>query len=737
MRAVHVYSIHGLAAARPQLRDYVSSQLRRRAFHPPPGNAKPWVVQPAIAHARPRAAHRAHDALAAWLAAERGRFVLFLPVCMGAGIIAYFGRVAEPSIWPAAAIAVVTCALAVALPARPVLRAGLLAVGLAAGGFATARLAAWRAPLWPALPPGAVIVTGAVTAVEALPEGRRVTIGAPSLDSAAPLARAIRLRLRDSDDVALSTGDTIRVRALIRAPSPPAYPGGWDMQRDAWFAGMAAYGFAIGPATRLHVSAHSQWQTLRETIAARTMAALPGPRGAIAATLLTGMGAAIPAADRAAFQASGLAHLLAVAGLHIGIVMGLLFGVTRTALAASEHVALHWPVKRIAAAASLGGGLLYLALTGAHVPILRSFAMACLVTLALLIGRRALSIRALALAALPLMAASPARVLGVSFQMSFAAVLALAAGWEVLAPRLATLGAGRWWRGAALYVGGLALTSALAGTASLPYAAYHFGNATLFYVPANMLAVPLTALWVMPCGLAALALMPFGLERLALAPMGTGIAGLRAIAHGVAAWPNAVLAIPQMPPSGLLLVSAGLIWLCLWRTRLRLIGVAPILAGLVSPWLAPAPDIVVSPDARVIAVRIGGQVFVSAAPGASAFDREVPGRVWGIASAAPLACHAGACPITLHGAHALLLTDAAADCTSATLVLSALPLHGHCRAPLVVDRFSARDDGATAITLGPAGALRQTDRALRGQRPWVIAAPTGLTASRLPPAQTE
>ncbi len=157
-------------------------------------------------------------------------------------------------------------------------------------------------------------------------------------------------------------------------------------------------------------------------------------------------------------------------------------------------------MRRIAAVAALAAGLLYLALTGGHIPILRSFAMACVVTLGVLSGRRAISVRALALAAVALMLFAPAEVMGVSFQMSFAAVLALVAGWEVLAPRLALLGAGAWWRGPALYVGGLALTSALAGTASLPFAAYHFGNAALFYVPANVIAVPLTGLWVMPWG---------------------------------------------------------------------------------------------------------------------------------------------------------------------------------------------------------------------------------------------
>ena len=506
---------------------------------------------------------------------------------------------------------------------------------------------------------------------------------------------------------------------------------------------MAAYGFALGPAERLVAARGGEWQALRETIAARVMAELPGAAGAIAATLLTGLGAAIPPADRAAFQVSGLAHLLAVAGLHIGIVMGLVFAAVRAGLAASERAALHWPVKKIAAVAALGAGLLYLALTGAHIPILRSFAMACLVTLGVLSGRRAISLRALGLAAVVLMAFAPAEVMGVSFQMSFAAVMALVAGWEALAPRVALLGAGKFWRAPALYVGGLALTSALAGTASMPFAAYHFGNAALFYVPANMAAVPITALWVMPWGLAALALMPVHLEGLALVPMGWGVRALMTIARGVAAWPGATAAVPQFPAAGLLLVAVGMAVLCIWRGRVRVAGVVPLVAGLASPWLVVGPDIVVGPDARVIAARVGGAVYASAVGGASGFELQDPQRVWGVraARAFPVdgtVCAAGACRLAFGGVTALLLIDPAAGCAGAALVVSAAPLRGRCAPALTVDRFSVLDNGATAVYFGPAGAVLVTDREVRGARPWVIAPSYGGPArSRLPAATAE
>jgi competence protein ComEC len=692
--------------------------------------------------ARRAVQHRLTVAFATWVAAERGRFVLFLPVFMAAGVIAYFGRLTEPPLWPALATSFVALAAASVARAHPIARAALLSLAFAAAGFASAGLATWRAPPWQAVPRGAVEITGRVAQLELLPEGSRVTIASPAFDGAAPLARQVRVRLRATDTTPLTPGDTIRLRALLRPPAPPSYPGGWDMQRDAFFHHMAAYGFALAPAERTEAAPGSAWQTLRETIAARIMAALPGPQGAIAATLLTGLGAAIPPADRSAFQASGLAHLLAVAGLHIGIVMGLVFAAVRSALAASERAALRWPVKQIAALAALAAGLLYLALTGAHVPILRSFAMACLVTLAVLTGRRAISLRALALAATVLMAFAPAEVMGVSFQMSFAAVLALVAGWEALAPRLALLGAGKWWRAPALYVSGLALTSALAGTASMPFAAYHFGNAALFYVPANVIAVPITALWVMPWGLTALALMPLHLEPLALAPMGWGVQALMAVAHAVAAWPDATAPVPQFPPAGLLLAALGMTLLCIWRTRVRLAGLAPLAAGLASPWLVASPDIVVAPDARVIAARVAGTVFASTASGASGFEMQDPQRVWGVRAASPFPvggtlCTEGSCRLQFGAFTALLLIDPASACRGAALVVAAAPLRGRCAPTPTIDRFSVLDNGATAVYFAPAGPILLTDHDLRGTRTWVIAPSSGPARSKLPAAVAE
>ena len=712
----------------------------------------------------------------------RDRLVLWLPVAMGAGVLVYFALRFEPPGWlggSVAAAALPGLALLRRQEAWPAVVARVVLILLAAGavGFAAAQLATVRAPPPEALPRRAVVLTGTVRLVELLPQGRRVTLAQVQLGNAPPLRRLVRVRLRDTDPAIIAEGDRISVRALVRAPSPPFYPGGWDLQRGAFFAGLAGYGFAIGPAQVLAhhppVGVAGALERLRETIAVRFQAALPGAPGAIAATLFTGEQNAIPEADREAFRGSGLAHLLAVAGLHIGIVMGLVFGAVRVLLAAWEYAALRWPAKPIATLFALAAGGFYMLLTGMHVPIVRSFAMACLVAVAVLAGRRAISLRGLALAGTVLILVAPQEVPGVSFQMSFSAVLALIAGYEALRPHLTALhGDGAWWRRAALHVTGLGLTSLLAGGASAPFAAYHFGRVQVYFVLANMIAVPITALWVMPAGLVALALLPMGAERLALLPMGWGIRAILWVARTTTALPHAVIAVGPMPGWGLAVLALGMTWLGLWRGHWRLAGVLAIAVGVVSPALIRPADVLVADDGAMVAVRTADGVFVARGRGSSRFALDEWGQYWATIPAGQIerdrtqaggavVCGVGSCLLRPRaGAAAVLLTGTApragqgvaAACVAAVIEApvalglrpgqpapstGAAPPPGHgraavpCRAPTRIDRSRLRRDGATAIWLDRHGGWVETVRGNRGNRPWTTPPPQAWPRQRI------
>ncbi|HTI84891.1 MAG TPA: ComEC/Rec2 family competence protein [Acetobacteraceae bacterium] len=699
--------------------------------------------------------------LEAWRAAEHGHFALWLPVFMGAGVLLYFGLRSEPWAWLGASVAVPGGAGAVLARPWPAMRAVLAAVAAGALGFAAAQFAtAMVGPLDP-LPTHAAVYTGTIRGVEAVPTGRRVTLDTVTIEGApSPLHRRLRVRLKANDATAVTSGDSVSLRAVVRPASPPAYPGAWDMQRDVFYSDLSGMGYALGPVVvRGHAPDGAMlWMLrLRESINRRIDAVLDGGVAALAQALLSGVMTGVPPADMAAFRDSGLAHLLSVSGLHIAIVMGIAVALVRLSLAAWPYAALRWPCKRVAVLAGLAAGAFYMVLTGSQVPMVRSFLMAAFVGVAMLAGRRALSMRSLAIAAALLILVEPDALVGASMQMSFAAVMALIAGNEAFGGRLGALYRSHGWGGkVAAYALGLVLTSLLAGSATLPFGAYHFGRVQFYFALSNLIAVPLTGVLVMPAGMLSLALMPLGWEWPALVVMGWGIEGVLWIAHTAAALPGATWMAPHMPPWGIVVVAFGMIWLSLWRSRLRLVGIAVMLAGLLSPLLERPPDILVSAEARLIAVRTPEGAFIQQVSGASKFTREAWLRYWGEAAFQPIPtqgvvangaidCGQPVCILRpkADARPALLVRGSARPdgCGDAAVLVAAEPARGLCPRPwpALVDRFTVWRYGATAIWLDAGRARVLTDRAYRGNRPWVppLPVPRQREAPKLAPAERD
>lgn len=683
-------------------------------------------------------------ALADQALAERERWALWVPVCVGLGVAFYFALAREPPWWLGPAVLAVAALGATLGRSRaavlvPAIALAALALGHSAAQWRTMRVAA------PVLEReiGPIEVHGRVVAVEPLPGARRVVLEDVSMEEA-PLEAPRRVRIRIvGEEPVLSLGAWIAVRAVLAPASPPSVPGAYDFQRHAFFQGIGAVGYARGAAHLLAPPAGAAerglaglWiARLRQAVTARILEHLPGREGAIAAALVTGEQHAVPEPDLKAMRDSGLAHLLSISGLHMGFVVGILFFSMRAALALVPALALAWPIKKWAAGVALAGALFYLFLSGASVPAERSFIMAGLVLAAVMLDRSAISMRLVAWAAFAVLLASPEAVVGPSFQMSFAAVVTLIAAFE----------ATRVWRLArradagplarfSLWAGATAGTSLVATLATAPYAVYHFNRLAGYGIAANMLAVPLTGVWIMPWAVAACLLMPFGLEGLALTPMGWGIEALLAIAGWVAAWPGAVTLVPAMPPVGLALVTLGGLWLSLWERRWRFFGLPLVAAGLATVLLVRPPDLLISEDGKLIALRDdSGRLLLSSAR-AARFDSEIWLRragqeervTWAAAeeaSGGTLACDALGCIYRRGGRVVALASDPGAldeDCRVADLLVSVVPVRRACpSAARVIDRFDLWRDGGHAVWIGRDRIRVQTVGETRGERPWV------------------
>lgn len=678
--------------------------------------------------------------------AERERWPLWLPVFMGAGIGTYFWLGREPPPWLGAALLMLAVAFGAALWRRGRALAPVLALGAFALGFAAAQGQA-RLVAAPVLTRrlGPVMIEGRLVALDPTATGARLVIAPRHIDRLAAAKRPARVRVAirlKAGEGAPIPGTWLRLRAMLMPPPAPVLPGTYDFERAAWFERLGAVGYALGAPIAMPPppgAGVAGWRVavaaLRAIVAARVRSALPGERGAIAATLITGDAHAIRPGDAEAFRNAGLAHLLVIAGLHMGMVAGIVFFAVRAGLALIPRIALYHPTKKYAAAAALAVTFGYMLLSGASVSSRRAFVMIALTLIAVMIDRLSVSARAVAVAAALIMLLMPVSAIGASFQMSFAAVSALVACYEALRPLIA-----RWHvhagaaRRAMLYLAGITVTTIVTTFATMPFTIYHFGRIALYSVIGNALAVPITGFWVMPWALVACLAMPFHLEALPLAPMGWGIGAILWVARHVTAWPGAVVAVHGLTAPALALIGLGGAWLCIWLGRWRWLGLAPIVAGYLSIALNHPPDLIVAANAGAVALRAPGGVYLPSTAHLPRFLADswteaigAPlGAPWpedGNAAQGALRCDAEACLYRAGGAAIALIRDGSAiaeECGDVDLVVSPVAAHRACRRTRVIDRNDTWRDGAAAVWLDRDGAVRiETVRAWQGARPWV------------------
>lgn len=683
------------------------------------------------------------------LGAERDRWVLWSAVGFGIGIGIYFSLRFEPAPWFGPLLTAVMMAILV-LPGRRSSAVGVAAGALAivAAGFTVAqvRTATVDTPLLERRI-GPVAVSGQIERVESRLEDTRIIMTDVSIERLASTKtpRRVRISLRGLQP-RMQAGDLVRLRGVLMPLPAPNTPGGFDFQRQSYFEGLGGLGFAYGQATvvREAAGADSMAATiarLRQRVTERIQDHLQGPTGAIAAALMTGERGEISKAVMTSIRDSGLAHLLAISGLHMGLMAGVLFTASRALLALIPVVALRFPIKKYAAVIAIAGAAAYAALSGATIPTQRALLMVGLVMLAVILDRRAVSMRTVAWAAIIILCLSPESLLTASFQLSFAAVVALVATYEAVRDarrrrgQAPPSGAAR----AVLYLGGVALTTLVAGAATAPFVAFHFNQYTVYGLAANLVAVPITTLWIMPWAVAAFVLMPVGLEALALTPMGWGIDLVIRVAAAVSSWPGAVSQVPAMPGWSIVSITIGGLWLCLWQRPWRHLGFVLIAIGLGSVILIRPPDLLIDGEGSLIAIRAGSGDFQFSTLRSNRFVREAwlrryaekgedsPWPQQGHSEDGTLGCDSLGCVVRLDTLLVAVIRRpeaVAEDCQSADILLSLVPVIVPCPRPrVIIDRRILARDGAHAIWLSRVGEHRITVKsvnAVRGERPWTV-----------------
>lgn len=684
--------------------------------------------------------------LAQWAMAEvaPGRLLPWLPVAYGFGIAGYFTAEREPAWWAALAALAATAAVAFLLRRRPIGFPVALALAAVAAGFATATLKTWRIahPVL-AYPTWSAQVQGFVETREERARSDRITVRVAHIEARRMASKPARVRVAVRKDTAPAVGSFVSFKAHLSPPLQPLRPGGYDFARDMYFLGLGGSGYALGKIVAVTPpSAGGLWlryaaflDDLREAIDKRIRAVVPGDRGAIASALITGKRDAISAPVNDAMYISSLAHVLSISGYHMAVVAGVVFFFLRALLALVPGLAVRHPIKKWAAGCALVAAAFYLLLSGAEVATQRSFIMIAIVLVGVMVDRPALTFRTLAVAAFAVLLLTPEAAVQPSFQMSFAATLALIAAYQNGLPWRAGPDSSLSQRAAlwgAREIVGLILASLVAGLATTPYAAYHFHRVAPYGVLANLLAMPVVSAWVMPMGILGVLTLPFGFDAGFWRLMGQGIGWMDGVALWVAGLPGALGHIRAFGTGPLLLATAGLLLLCLLRTPLRWSGAALALAASLWAVTTPRPDVLIAGDGRAAAIRGPDGRLSVLASGRDTFAikewlaADGDGRTPKDAGLhAGVACDAVGCIGHLKDgrlASMVLKVEAfAEDCARAAVVASAREAQGGCAATLV-DRKAWRAHGAVTLRWNGARFEQSFARQPGYDRPWAPAA---------------
>jgi competence protein ComEC len=369
---------------------------------------------------------------------------------------------------------------------------------------------------------------------------------------------------------------------------------------------------------------------------------------------------------------------------------------------------------------------IYLFITGLPISAVRAYVMITLVLLAVIFRRQVDPMRSLAITALIMLAFSPANLLDPGFQLSFAATLAIIALVEVMVLSPHALEQSRpqkIWR---LFIS-MVLVSVVADIATTPLVIAQFNNVSPYGIFANMLATPLVSFYLMPTVALFFVLLPFGLQHIALWLMKWGIMALLAIGRWVAAFPHAQLFSPSIPGYGVALFALGLMWVCLWRTRVRYYGPIAMALGVATLLLHNSPDMLIGGNLKQIAFNSNeGYVLARGRPTSMLPELWANGlgyKELDEAGAPNWRCDKLGCVARVKGRTVAFPFDASAlldDCRNAQLIVTAFA-DMHCASPAVtvIGGEPLARSNVTAIWFEKDGGMRlETSAQWQGKRPW-------------------
>lgn len=685
-------------------------------------------------------------------AAQRENTTLWLPVFLGLGICAYFGLKTEPGFdvtLLALSISFVFWMTNILVTRKTGLYGEYLLltamIFVMALGFSVSKIRTITRD-HPILqkPIRMTMVEGTVQSMELLEEGKgiRVLLEDVTIEKLDQSATPYLIRLTIRKNSGLIPGHRIRVLAGLNPPSQPVAPGSFDFQRDAYFKGIGAFGFAYKPPEIIEsYSSEGFMQRLQQyrlMLGHRAEEKTSSPESSVVIALLNGDQRALPDETWDDIRIAGLAHIIAISGANISMAAGIAFFLSRFLMALWPRFALYHPIKVYSSGIAFVAAFAYALIVGMNIPTFRALIMTGLVLLAIAINRSPFSLRMAAMSAFGLLLFYPEFLLGASFQMSFAAVIGLIVFYDKTR---------NWWTGmyrranwfgrGLIYIGGIMAVTVLATIVTAPFSLANFQQFSTYGVIANAIVVPVVDFWIMPLAIIIYFLAPLNIESWAMHGMEAGVHFMLSVAHTVAEWPYSQLHGVIWPHGMLGMMVTGVLFTIIWIGRFRWVGLVLIAIAVLMVVRHQPPDVLVAPGGKLALINPGDGSALLSTRRSGRFISDVWIKESGIdgqdvilwpkegvieRNKTRLACEKDGCFANMKGASIAFSFNPrtlAEDCAQTKIVFSTTPFkQKNCQSSFLADMWDLKDKGTHAIWINNGQATIKTVAGEQGNRPW-------------------
>jgi competence protein ComEC len=410
----------------------------------------------------------------------------------------------------------------------------------------------------------------------------------------------------------IEPNDIVKVKGKINPYKLAAIPSSFDQRQYNSLVKLDATGIVYYVIKKPDSPGKTDvFSYLRRAITKRIIEKMGPMAGGIASALFTGDKSSVAPDIRDKYINSGTAHILAISGLHMSIVASIVF---LTLYKIVQYTCMSFPAvdpRRISAILTVLITFFYLKISGASPSAIRAFIMTTVFLISTFFGRKAISLRSVAFAAFAILLFDPGSLFLVSFQLSFSAVVAIIASYEVLREKIHEfmIGCKTAVEKIIFYVASSALTTTIASVATFPISVATFNRFSLVSLLGNIIAIPAISFIVMP--LAMISFIACLCTDFFIIILKMVLTWLTDVLGYISSLPGSVITICSPSLVSIYTIMTGGIILSLLHIRHKYIGASICMLGTLMWIFEGRPDVVIPPNSGVVCFVKGGKFFAT------------------------------------------------------------------------------------------------------------------------------